>query len=582
MQRPARWLGPAIDVPQLNEYARALGISLPAARVLWNRGYRELDAAARFLSPGVDHLLDPLGLTDMDRAVERLARAVASKEKVLLYGDYDVDGTVSIVILKKTLEALGINAEFHVPHRLTEGYGMRSERIDQASRDGVQLIISVDTGIRATAVVEHARSLGIDVIVTDHHLPEQALPPALAVINPNRADSSYGERNLCGAGVTFKLIHALLIRLAWPQARMARFLLSLLKLVALATIADVVPLTGENRVIVRLGLDGFFEVRNHGLRALLDVAGLESGECPGAVQVAFQIAPRINAAGRMADAADVVRMFLTSDADEARRIARQLNDLNQERQQTEKAIVSAIEQECLTIPVTDSDSVLIFAGDNWHKGVVGIVASRLVERYHRPAFVLSRENGTLSGSARSAAGFHLLEALEQMPELFAKFGGHRQAAGVTMAAEALDEFRDRMNRHAAMLLSPEDFCRTHELDATMSLHEINDRSVMEVLGLAPFGCGHPEPLFAIENVQIAGVAKRLGENGALIPIRQGVRTLMVKSWRDDRVHALQPGDFVDLALALQEDNYSLKKGYAGWAATIKDFRPATAGAMAAG
>ena len=281
-----------------------------AARVIWRRGYRHPEAARAFLAPRLDHLHDPFLLKDMLRAVERLCLAIVRKEKILLYGDYDVDGTTSIVILKKTLDTVGADVEFHVPHRVKDGYGMRPEIIDLAAASGVRLVISVDTGIRANAVVEHARAIGIDVIVTDHHLPETELPPAIAVINPSRRDCGYPDKNLCGAGVTFKLVQALLRKLDWPPEKIRRMTESLLKVVALATVADVVPLTGENRAIVKLGLDGFHTVRNPGLRALLRVAGFNDGDRPSASQVAFQIAPRINASGRMASADDVTVFFL--------------------------------------------------------------------------------------------------------------------------------------------------------------------------------------------------------------------------------------------------------------------------------
>ena len=307
-----RWILPAED-PAVSELARALGSHALLARVLWNRGYRAALDAQAFLNPNIDGMHDPFLLRDMDRAVERLLQAIALKQKILLYGDYDVDGTTSIVVLKKALDLAGASSNFFVPHRMRDGYGMRPEVIDRAASEGVALVISVDTGIRANAVVEHARKLGIDVIVTDHHLPDTELPPAVAVINPNRRDCDYPEKNLCGAAVTFKLVQALFQRLEWPADRVRKISESFLKMIAVATVADVVPLLGENRIIVKRGLEGFHTCRNPGLRALLRVAGFNEGECPTAGQIAFRVAPRINAAGRMSNAADVVEMFLTTD-----------------------------------------------------------------------------------------------------------------------------------------------------------------------------------------------------------------------------------------------------------------------------
>jgi single-stranded-DNA-specific exonuclease len=342
MRRAARWEIPSPDSQPIAQLARSLGIQAPAARVLWNRGYRDADAARRFLSPTLDDLFDPMRLRDMDVAVERLHRAITGREKILLYGDYDVDGTMSVVILKKTIELAGGTAGFHVPHRLREGYGMRPEVVEQAAAEGVTLIVSVDTGVRASEVVRHARQLNIDCIITDHHLPEEELPPALAVLNPNRTDCLYPEKNLCGAGVTFKLIQALLARCGWSQERVRKVCESLLKLVAIATVADVVPLTGENRVIVKRGLEGLADVRNSGLRALLDRAGFKDGEAPSAGQIAFRVAPRINAAGRMDNAADVVELFLTSDGARAGELADRLQLLNDDRRSVEQDITQII------------------------------------------------------------------------------------------------------------------------------------------------------------------------------------------------------------------------------------------------
>jgi single-stranded-DNA-specific exonuclease len=575
---PSRWLLPQADSDGIATLARELNIHAPAARVLWSRGYQDCDSAHRFLAPQIADMHDPFLLKDMDRAVARLQSAIATREKILLYGDYDVDGTTSIVILKKALDLTGVPVDFFVPHRTRDGYGMRTEVIDRAAAEGVKLVISVDTGIRAGAVVAHAREAGIDVIVTDHHLPEATLPAAVAVINPNRPDCTYPEKNLCGAGVTFKLVQALMTGLAWPTDRIQRLAESFLKMVAVATVADVVPLTGENRVIVKRGLEGFHTVRNPGLRALMRVAGFQDGECPSAGQIAFRIAPRINAAGRMANASDVVEMFLTGDAARAQTLATELHDLNKERQETEADIVRRIEEECVRLPVTDADAALVFSGEGWHRGVVGIVASRIVERYHRPAFVVSEdaEAGTAHGSGRSIPQFHLLDALESMPDLFTKFGGHKQAAGITLPAGSVAEFRERLNRYASQLLTPDDFQATIEIDAALSIQELNDVSVSQVLSLAPFGCGNPAPAFAILDAELAG-PPAIGEKLVKLPLRQNGRTLFAKSWHTgDRWQELSAGSRIDVAVCLEEDTFSASRGYPGWCAIVKDFRRAAA------
>jgi single-stranded-DNA-specific exonuclease len=567
-----RWIVPADD-PGAAELAQSLGLHAPAANVLWNRGYRSAADVKRFLHPTLDDMHDPLLLRDMDVAVARLIEAIERKEKILLYGDYDVDGTTSIVILKKALDLAGAASEFFVPHRMRDGYGMRPEVIDRAAAEGVRLVISVDTGIRANAVVEHARELGIDVIVTDHHLPDTDLPPALAVINPNRRDCTYPEKNLCGAGVTFKLTQALMQGLGWPADRISKISESLLKMIAVATVADVVPLLGENRVIVKRGLDGFHTVRNPGLRALLRVAGFNQGECPSAGQIAFRVAPRINAAGRMANAADVVEMFLTTDEEHAVRLATELHELNKERQETEADIVKRIEEICTAEPVSDSDYALVFCGRGWHRGVIGIVASRIVERYHRPVIVLSEdeETGLAQGSGRSIPAFHLLEALETMPSLFTKFGGHRQAAGMTLQAELVPEFRRRFNLHASTVLTSDDLVPTVQVDALLNLTDLTERATAEVLALAPFGCGNTSPVFGVLNAELAGPPSVMKEKLLRLPIRQNGRTVIATSWNlTRRVAEFQMGRRYNFAVSVEEEN----RGYGKWRLVVKDASPA--------
>ena len=568
--RPALWNEPPpIDVP-------ADWVTSPiVSRILWKRGFRAAWEVERFMNPKLADLHNPFLMEGMHAAVARLISAIQEKHKVLLYGDYDVDGTSSIVILKTALRLAGLETTFHVPHRLKDGYGMHAAVIEQASTDGVRLIISVDTGIRANAVVEQARTLGIDCIVTDHHLPEETLPPAVAVLNPNRLDCNYPEKNLCGAGVTFKLIQALFEALGWEEARRHKVLASLLKLVAVATVADVVPLEGENRIIVKHGLLDLAQTKNHGLRALLAVAGFEPNQSPSAGQVAFRLAPRINAAGRMDNAADAIEMFLTSDESRARLLANQLNDLNTERQQTEKDILDAILRECDCVPVTDDSAALVFAGENWHKGVVGIVASRMVDRFNRPAFVLSIDVETqrVQGSGRSAANFHLLNALESMSELFLKFGGHKQAAGLTLDLKNLDAFRERFQAVAASQLNPENFRKTYDFDARVELNELNDETVDALLLMAPFGMGNPAPLLVTRAAELVAPAEVFAERHLRLKFRHNGRLLTMKAWdMGKRASELRTGDKLDIAFVVEDDPYSKSRGYSHWSATIKDFR----------
>jgi len=580
--RPAaRWVLPSTDGEQVATLQRDLELQRLPAAILVQRGLAAPAAAREFLWPELRSFHDPFLMRGMEEAVTRISTAIERREPILLYGDYDVDGTSSIVVLKKAITLLGGEADFHVPHRLHEGYGMRTDVIERAAANGVRLVISVDTGIRANEVVRQANALGIDVIVTDHHLPEAELPPALAVLNPNRPDCAYPNKHLCGAGVTFKLVQALLKQGELPEARQTALLDSFLKPVAIATVADIVPLVGENRAIVQRGLSGLRRVRNAGLRALLKVAGLESGESPTAHEVAFRLAPRINAAGRMATARDVIELFLTEDQERARELAEQLDVLNRERQQAESEIVEAILQQCEDIAFDPTAPAMVFASSGWHLGVLGIVASRLVERFSRPVFVLSNatganaaSEGSLSGSGRSIPAFHLLEALESMPDLFTRFGGHRQAAGLTMEAGQLESFRARLAEFAGGKLGADDLRPQYTADAEASFTELNELCIQQILALGPFGFGNPAPILHAKSVEVAGPPKVLKEGKHFsVPLRHDGRLLYLKAWNfGDRTALFVPGKKLDVLFQVEDDAYSRSRGYGSWCAVLKDAR----------
>jgi single-stranded-DNA-specific exonuclease len=494
-----------------------------------------------------------------------------------------VDGTASITVLSKALKILGARVSFHVPDRMAEGYGMRAEVIERAAAGGVRLVVSVDTGIRAAEVVRSANKLGLDVIITDHHLPDEDIPPAWAVLNPNRPGCDYPYKHLCGAGVAFKLVQALFAGSGMPGPRQAALLDSFLKPVAIATVADIVPLTGENRTIVRRGLSGLRDVRNPGLKSLLRVAGFDDGECPSAHQVAFRVAPRINAAGRMANARDVIELFMTDNMDRARELAEQLDALNRERQKVEGEIVEQISAECEASAKELIDSALVFSGAGWHPGVLGIVASRLVDRFNRPVFVLSDAAaeaqgtpGLLSGSGRSIPAFHLLEALESMPALFTKFGGHRQAAGLTLATENLEEFRTRFADFAALRLSEDDFCPVHKVDAEAHFADLTDACIQEIQALGPFGFGNSNPTFVARQVTVAGPTRVLREGKHFsVPLRSEGRLLWCKAWNfGHRAGLLQQGASLDILFQVEDDSISRKRGYDPWCVSLKDVRAA--------
>src|SRR5271163_1281406 len=387
------------------------------ADLLVARGIDEPEAAARFLAPALADLHDPVLMSGMKSALDRLEAALERKEKILIYGDYDVDGTTAIVILKTAIELCGGAADFHVPHRIREGYGMRDEVIERAASEGVRLTISVDPGIRAFAAADAARRTGVDLIVTDHHLPGlDGVPQALVVINPNQSGCDYPCKFLCGAGVAFKLAQGLMRRRLDPKDQ-SRLLMSFMKIVAIATIADAVPLLGENRVFAKLGLQGLRRPVNVGLKALLEVAKLGDGRALTSTEVAFRIAPRVNAAGRMDIARDVVDLFNEKDIERARQIAGRLDQLNAERQEEERRIMDSIFRHLEEEPALRESYCVVLDGDGWHRGVIGITASRVVERHGRPTLVISRDGDEAHGSGRSIGAFHLLHAIESCPEL---------------------------------------------------------------------------------------------------------------------------------------------------------------------
>jgi single-stranded-DNA-specific exonuclease len=584
MPSRARWIEPQADESGAARLARQCGLEMPAARVLWARGFRTPHEVERFLHPKLTHLEDPFQMRGMESAADRLLRAARAGERVLLYGDYDVDGVAGVVILMHMLEVLGLRADYHVPDRLRDGYGMQPAVVAQAARDGYSLIVSVDTGIRAFEAVEEARLAGADVIVTDHHLPEERLPGALAVLNPNQPGCAYPNKNLCGAGVAFKLAQALMERAGWPPERIVRFTDSFLIMAAVATVADVVPLTGENRVIVKRGLEGIAKTRNPGLRALLEVSGFPPGAALTSGDLGFRVAPRINAAGRMDHAREVIELFLTRDEMRAREIARRLDELNAERQRTGDAIVREILGRYGEAGPPADKAGLVFYSPEWHRGVVGIVANRVAEYYHRPVIVLGRDENTgfAQGSGRSIPGFHLLSALEKMADVFEKFGGHRQAVGVTLAESRVEELEERFNGLAREWLTEADLEPELRPDAELRLDELSDKAAGEVLALEPFGHGNRQPVFLLRGVEVRQ-AEGFGKSMEHVRARlwQGARSLFVRAWRSSaRLEELREGARIDAAITIEEDAWSAQRGFAPWSAAMRDFRPAHDGSAA--
>lgn len=489
-----RWIVRGHNAEEAASLARVLGVSPILAALLINRGYADERSARTFLTPSYDQLHEPYLMRGMKEAVARLQQAIDNREPVLIYGDYDVDGTTGTAILLRALKLLGATVGFHVPHRFTEGYGIQQAALEKALLEGYKLVVSVDCGIRAHSPLIWARDNGLDVIITDHHLPDdtEGAPPAFAVLNPNQEGCEYPDKNLAGVGVAFKLVHAL-FRERGREAQVAAFL----KVVAIGTVADVAKLVGENRTIVALGLQDLARAANPGLRALIDVAGCGDGKGMTAYDLGFRLGPRINAAGRMDAASAVVELFDTRDSAVARRLAEHLDARNEERKTVQQQIV-----DLATAELDDAESfVTVIAGERWHRGVIGIAASKLAERLHRPCVVLSVDGDVAHGSGRSIEAYHLLNGLTACSDLFEKFGGHSHAAGITIRPDRIDEFRRRLNEHAASCLTPEDLEHSVTIDLELPAESVTFGMAKELQSLEPFGAGNPCPVFMTRNLR---------------------------------------------------------------------------------
>lgn len=489
--------------------ARRLGVSGVLAALLVARGYDE-ESARRFLNPSFEQLHDPSLMLGMQDAVARVLRAIDAGEKILVYGDYDVDGTTGTVVLRRALRMLGAETGFHVPHRFTEGYGINQAALEKALGDGFKVVISVDCGIRSHEPLQWAIEHGLDVIVTDHHLPDEdeGAPPAFAVLNPNQKGCQYPDKNLAGVGVAFKLAHAL-FRARGREHQIKGFL----KVVAIGTVADVAPLVGENRSIVALGLADLPKATNPGLRALMEVAGVGDGRNLSATDLGFRIGPRINAAGRMDAARAVVELFEAETEEEARRLAAHLDMRNRERQTVQSEIVKRAFAELAVSPdMAAQTHVAVIAGDGWHRGVIGIAASKVAEKLNRPCVIISfGEDGIGHGSARSIEAYHLLNGLTECADLFVQFGGHSHAAGLTIKRDCLDELRRRLNAHAATNLKHDDLVPVVSIDAELPAEAVTLKLAEELRRLEPFGAGNPQPVFLTRGLRITSEPRVLKE-----------------------------------------------------------------------
>ncbi len=546
-----RWTIRKHDADAVNRLAAQLDVKPLVAALLIARGHETTAKSFEYLNPSMEHLHEPFLLKGMREAVDRIQKAIANGEKIMIWGDYDVDGTTGTVLLRKMLSMLGSDSTFHVPNRFTEGYGINIPALEQAQKEGVSLVISVDCGIRSFEPLEWARDHGLDVIVTDHHLSDEVRgnPPAAAVVNPNQTGCPYPDKNLAGVGVAFKLAHALL-REKGLESEVPQFL----KIAAIGTVADVMNLTGENRAIVSLGLLDLPKTTNWGLKALMEVADCRSDMT--SYHIGFRIGPRINAAGRMDVARHVVELFEADEFGKARELASLLDSRNRERQQVQQKITELALFE--TEGITEKHFVVV-AGDGWHQGVIGLAASRIAEKLHRPTIVLSIKDGFGHGSARSIPGFHLLNALDTCSDLFEQYGGHAAAAGMKIKVENIPLVQKRLDEYAAKTLTLDELIPELKIDALITSQTLGLELVESLARFEPFGAGNPKPVFVTRSLILRDEPFVMKEKHLKLKLVGEDKKQFEAVWWDgvdkSQGQTLKPGTGIELAYVAETNTW---------------------------
>lgn len=565
LRAPTRWvLAPEPDPRAVERLRDTLHLSEPVCRLLLARGLAEPDAAKRFLRPRLDQLHDPAALLDMDRAVERLTHAIRSGETILVHGDYDVDGMCSTTIMVKTLRALGAAVVPFIPQRLRDGYDLSDAGVRAALDANAAVVVTCDCGTNAHEPVRLLNAAGVDVIITDHHLPGESLPDALAVLNPKRPGCPSPDKDLAAVGVAFKL--ALALRRAFGESEQAVY--ELLDLVALATVADIAPLRGENRILVRYGLRLLAETRNVGLRALIRAAGLDRKPLT-AGRVGYILAPRLNAVGRLDHALRGVELLMTDDEAEANGLARQFEELNARRQDLDRRTLDDVRRKADALDL-DRTFGIVLAGEGWHPGVIGIVASRVVEEFGRPTVLVALEGDTGKGSGRSISAFDLHGGLVRCSDLLVRFGGHRSAAGVTVARDRVDAFAERFNAVAAETLTPDDLVPELRADLELPFDAATEDLEAMLHHLEPCGMGNPSPVLISRGVRLGAPPKTVGKDGLRLVLQEGGHTLQAIGWgMAGRRGELDLGRPVDVAYRLERDEWN---GESRLQARLADFR----------
>jgi single-stranded-DNA-specific exonuclease len=575
LHAPCRWVSRSGPVDDAGVAALAAALNLPPAlcRLLVQRGYGDAVSARDFLRPSLDTLHDPLLLAGAAAAVQRIRRAIETGERILVHGDYDVDGICAAVLYTRVLRSLGGVAEPFVPHRMTDGYDLGHAGVRRAAEWGAGLILTGDCGIVAFDAVAQAKAAGIDVIITDHHTPGATLPPAVAVVNPGRPDCRYPDKGLAGAGVAFKVCEALVADMGGDRDA----LLWHLDLVALATIADLAPLHGENRTLAHFGLRVLRDTRSPGLRALLDAAAVRTDRPLAAGQVSHALAPRLNAVGRMGAATRGVRLLMAGSAAEAVPLAEEMEAENRMRQAVDRRILD----EALAMLETGYDPArdyaVVLSSADWHPGVIGIVASRVVERIHRPVILIAEDRaaGRGRGSARSIRGFHLYDGIHACAGLLERYGGHRQAAGLELRLDRLDAFRAALNEHARAVIEPDALVPEVCVDLEVELHEATSGLHGLLRHLGPFGLGNPQPVFVARKVSVDGYPREVGGGQHIrLDLSQGGARLQAIGFRlADRLRTIDVSRTrLDVAFHLVEDEYN---GRSRLQARLVDLRAAS-------
>ncbi|MCD6204185.1 MAG: single-stranded-DNA-specific exonuclease RecJ [Candidatus Marinimicrobia bacterium] len=537
---------------KVRQIASELNLPFSIAVVLYNRGFTNVTEIRHFFNPTLDDLYDPFLLKDMDKAVDRIQSAFMEKETVMIYGDYDVDGTTATSLLYLFLHEIGLNTIYYIPDREKEGYGLSRAGIDNAIQHNAKLIITCDCGINAFEEADYAKANNIDLIVTDHHEPAEKLPDALAILDPKREDDFYPFKELCGAGVAFKLLQAFSIKNNIPLEMLYRHL----DIVAIGTAADIVPILDENRILVAKGLEYLNRTNKVGVNALLKVSGF-SNKVLNVVNIVFGLAPRINAAGRLGEATRAVKLLTSFDRIEAKELSSLLELENRQRQSIEK---ETIDQAILQLNATHDifkDKLFVISGENWHQGVIGIVASKLKEIYNRPVVMISIQNGTGRGSARSIPDFDLYSAFTECTDLLENYGGHKMAAGLTIAKEKIPQFEQRIKRIANQQITDEMLHPRLFIDCEIDFNEINQEYLNQLKKMAPFGPGNMRPIFMARNLSISGMPRIVGENHLKFKAAKDRKVISAIGWKLGAMYEMLISNRpLDMAFVIEENEWN--------------------------